>query len=86
MADKKWEMNATQQKFVNILKENPDGISLWDIEAKYGEKFATGSINTLKSKGITQTEEVAVECLIVRKDNNQVVGKTTKKVSLYKLA
>lgn len=81
-----WEMNETQKSFVEILKGEPDGITLYDIESKYGKKFATGSINVLKSKGITQTEEVAVACNIVRADNGQIVGKTTKKVSLYKLA
>lgn len=86
MEKSNWKMNERQEKFVEILKENPDGITLYDIEAKYGEKFATGSINVLKSKGITQTEEVAVACNIVRVDNGQVIGKTTKKVSLYKLA
>lgn len=83
---KSWEMNETQKEFVKILGENPDGITLYDIESRYGKKFATGSINVLKSKGITATEEVAIACNIVRADNGQVVGKTTKKVSLYKLA
>ena len=88
MAEKttNWSMNEKQQDFVNILKENPDGISLYDIESRYGKKFATGTINVLKTKGITETEEVAYECNIVRADNGQVVGHTTKKVSLYKLA
>lgn len=84
--DSKWTPNEKQSRFLEILKENPDGISLYDIESKYGIKFATGTINPLKTKGMTQTEEVAYECKVVRADNGQVVGKTTKKVSLYKLA
>lgn len=87
MADRKqWEMNETQKAFVEILKENADGISLYDIEVKYGRKFATGSINVLTSKGITETSDVAYECDIVRHDNGQVVGHTTKKVKIYRLA
>lgn len=86
MSQNNWSMNDKQKKFVEILKENPEGISLYDIESKYGIKFATGTINVLKTKGITTSEEVAYECNIVRVDNGQVVGKTSKKVSLYKLA
>lgn len=81
-----WQPNEKQKRFLEILKNHPEGISLYDVEAKYGEKFATGTINPLKTKGLTMTEEVTYECKILRADNDQVVGKTTKKVSLYKLA
>ena len=86
MSQNNWSMNDKQKKFVEILKENPEGISLYGIESKYGIKFATGTINVLKTKGITTSEEVAYECNVVRVDNGQVVGKTFRKVSLYKLA
>lgn len=57
MADKKvWEMNETQKSFVEILKENPDGLTLREIRKSYGKDFKTGSINTLKSKGIVDTD------------------------------
>lgn len=86
MSQNNWSMNDKQKKFVEILKENPEGISLYDIESKYGIKFATGTINVLKTKGTTTSKKVVYECNIVRVDNGQVVGKTSKKVSLYKLA
>ena len=57
MADRKqWEMNDTQKKFVEILKENPDGMTLREIKKAYGVEFKTGSINTLKTKGIVNTD------------------------------
>lgn len=61
MADRKqWEMNETQKSFVNILRENreqyPDGMTLREIKKVSGIAFKTGSINTLKGKGIVNTD------------------------------
>ncbi len=61
MAEKKsWEMNETQKSFVNILRENkeayPDGMTLREIKKVSGIAFKTGSINTLKGKGLVNTD------------------------------
>ena len=84
MADgKQWSMNDTQQKFVEILKANPDGITLFELKLD-GKVFATGSINTLITKGIVATDgEKQFACDIVY--NGVVVGKTTKTGKIYKL-
>ncbi len=58
--EKQWEMNETQKSFVAILRENlkvyPDGMTLREIKKVSGVAFKTGSINTLKSKGIVNTD------------------------------
>lgn len=53
----KWQPNATQVKFIEILGENPDGITLREIKSKYGIDFATGTINPLKTKGLVAHAE-----------------------------
>lgn len=84
MAEKKtWSMNETQSKFVQILKDRPDGVTLFDLKLE-GIDFKSGSINTLISKGIVATDgEKEYSCKIVY--NGQVVGNTTKHGTIYKL-
>ena len=82
--EKVWQPNETQKEFMNILKENPDGITLKDIELTYGKKFATGSTNTLITKGyVDGTAEIQVKCDLVYK--GVVIGNSTKTWKVYKL-
>lgn len=50
MAQQTWTPNPTQQRFMEILKENPDGMTFREIKSKYGIEFKTGTTNTLLSK------------------------------------
>lgn len=73
-----WKPNENQTKFMEILKENPDGTTLRDIKEKYGIEFKTGSINTLLTKGLVVADgkkTYVCECC----------GHKTS-VNLYKLA
>lgn len=72
--EKTWTPNDKQQKFLEILGENPDGLTLGEIEEKYGIKFATGSINTLKVKGLVDTSA-----------EKEIVVQAKRKVKVYRL-
>lgn len=81
---KVWTPNETQKDFMKILKENPDGITLKDIELKYGKTFKTGSLNTLLGKELVDgSQKVQVKVDLVYKD--VVIGNITKEWTLYKL-
>ena len=85
MADRKqWEMNETQKSFVKILGENPDGLTLREIKKAYGIEFKTGSINTLKSKGIVNTDgkrEFVADIVY----DGEVIGHKSYSDTVYKL-
>lgn len=89
MADRKsWEMNETQKQFVNILRENlesyPDGMTLREIKKVSGIAFKTGSINTLKSKGIVNTDgkrEFVADIVY----DGEVIGHKSYADTVYKL-
>lgn len=73
-----WSANEKQKQFMDILAKEENGITLRDIKTKYGVNFATGTINTLVSKGFVNTmgeKEYICECC----------GHKTK-VKVYKLA
>lgn len=73
-----WTPNETQRKFMEILGQEPDGITLRDIKAKYGIEFKTGSINVLTTKGLVVSDgEKTYTC--------ECCGHKTK-VKVYKLA
>ncbi len=81
--NKTWTMNDTQKDFVAVLKDNVDGITLFELKLA-GKVFKTGSINTLITKGIVEiVGEKQFECDIVF--NGVVVGKQTKTGKIYKL-
>lgn len=80
----KWEMNDTQKEFVNILSENKDGITLFDIKAKYGKEFKTGSINALKGKKIINTD-TKIKVQYDKVYNGEVIGVGTATWTVYKL-
>lgn len=85
MADRKqWEMNETQKSFVKILGENPDGLTLREIRKAYGIEFKTGSINTLKSKGLVNTDgkrEFVADIVY----DGEVIGHKSYSDTVYKL-
>lgn len=89
MADRKsWEMNETQKQFINILRENlesyPDGMTLREIKKVSGIAFKTGSINTLKSKGIVNTDGKREFIADIVYDG-EIIGHKTYNDTIYKL-
>ena len=87
MADgktRKWEMNDTQKEFVKILGENPDGLTLREIKKNYGKEFKSGSINTLASKGIVNTDGIRTFVADIVYDG-EVIGHKTYNDTVYKL-
>ena len=83
MSVKNWEMNDTQKRFMAILAERKEGITLFELKLE-GIEFATGSINALITKGLVVADsEREFPCDVVY--NGKVVGHTTKKGKVYRL-
>lgn len=93
MAENKWSANETQKQFMGALSKD-NYLSLKQINAKLDKEIKTGSINTLKVKGLITTKENAVdykaEIVETRTyaDGTVIVIKKTKEDSEtgYKLA
>ena len=93
MAENKWSANETQKSFMRALSKD-NYLSLKQINAKLDKEIKTGSINTLKVKGLIITKENAVdykaEIVETRTyaDGTVIVIKKTKEDSEmgYKLA
>ena len=93
MAENKWSANETQKSFMGALSRD-NYLSLKQINAKLDKEIKTGSINTLKVKGLITTKENAVdykaEIVETRTyaDGTVIVIKKTKEDSEmgYKLA
>lgn len=93
MAENKWSANETQKSFMGALSKD-NYLSLKQINAKLDKEIKTGSINTLKVKGLIATKENAVdykaEIVETRTyaDGTVIVIKKTKEDSEmgYKLA
>lgn len=60
MAENKWTANETQKQFMGALNKD-NYLSLKQVNAKLDKEIKTGSINTLKVKGLVETKENAVE-------------------------
>ena len=84
MSKQNWKPNEKQKLFLDVLADG-NAYTLAEISEKVGSEIKSGSINTLISKKMVQTEDVVYECNIVRKDNNSVVGTTKKSVKAYRL-
>lgn len=83
MGNKTWEMNAVQKEFVEAIKGQENGITLFELKLA-GKEFKTGSINALLTKGIVENiGEKEFVCDVVF--NGVVVGKSTKKGALFRL-
>lgn len=86
MANTNWQPNETQKLFLGALKDaDGKGLTLAEVSKLVGREIKSGSINTLISKGLVETEKVTYECDIVRKDTKDIVGSTKKQVSAYRL-
>ena len=84
MSKQNWKPNEKQKLFLDVLADG-NAYTLAEISEKVGSEIKSGSINTLISKKMVQTEDVIYECNIVRKDNGSVVGTTKKSVKAYRL-
>lgn len=79
-----WTMNEGQQKFVQMLGNYPNGITLLELKLDTGVEIKTGTINTLVSKGIVSAnEEKEFACDVVY--NGAKVGSTKLKRKVYRL-
>ena len=74
MADRNWTPNEKQQLFIKTLKGS-DGMTLKQASAAAGIEFATGTINSLTTKGLVQIL-----------GETEMVVETKRKVKVYKLA
>ena len=85
MAQKTWTMNETQKRFMEVLGQYEQGVTMFELKLA-GYDFKTGSVNTLITKGlvVTEAEEREFECEVVY--NGVVVGKVTKTGKVYRLA
>ena len=84
MSKQTWKPNEKQQLFLNVLADG-NAYTLAEISEKVGTEIKSGSINTLISKKMVQTEDVVYECNVVRKDNGMIVGSIKKPVKAYRL-
>ena len=82
----KWSPNEIQNKFMGVLKDNPDGLTLFEVGEVLGVKLSSGSTNTLVKKGLVTAEQVEFECNAVTIEGARKVGTLKKKVMVYKLA
>ena len=57
---KVWTPNQVQKDFMGALSKD-NFLSLKQVELRLGKKVATGAINTLKTKGLTTTQENVVK-------------------------
>lgn len=85
-----WTPNETQTKFMEILAKAGKPITLKEIEVVYGQKFATGCINTLITKGKVNVDKVDIPYIETQKFEfngiSQVVEtKKTKCLTQYAL-
>jgi len=77
--EKTWTPNEKQKQFIDYLKGSESGLTLRDIEKNYNIKFATGTINTLVSKGLVNiVGEKVYTC--------ECCGHKSSPVKVYKLA
>lgn len=60
MAENKWSANDTQKQFMGALNKD-NYLSLKQVNAKLDKEIKTGSINTLKVKGLVETKENVVK-------------------------
>lgn len=83
MAKSTWTMNATQKAFIEAVASHAEGVTIFELNLE-GYNFKTGAINTLITKGLVEVAgEREFACEVVY--NGVVVGKTTKKGSIYKV-
>lgn len=69
-----WVANEKQKKFMEVLAEHEDGLTLSEINEILDMEIKTGSINCLLAKGLVETD-----------GEREVMVMTKKKVKVYKL-
>ena len=82
----KWEPNEKQKAFMELLKNNPDGLTLASASKILGYDLKSGTTNPLISKGLIVGENIEIKCNLVAIDTNEIVGHANKPVKRYKLA
>ena len=85
MAKTTWTPNEKQTRFLQILKENPDGITMREIKTRYGIEFATGTINTLLSKGRVKKADGTRDFTADIVYNGEVIGHKSYSDTIYVL-
>jgi hypothetical protein len=85
MAQTTWTPNEKQTRFLQILGENPDGITLREIKTRYGIEFATGTTNTLLSKGKVRKADGKREFTADIVYNGEVIGHKAYADTIYVL-
>ena len=85
MAQTTWTPNETQTRFMKILGENPDGMTLREIKSKYGVEFKTGSINTLLSKGKVRKADGTRDFTADIVYNGEIIGHKSYSDTIYVL-
>lgn len=81
--EKNWTPNENQRKFLEILKEYPDGVTLQQIQIDKGLKIATGSINNAHMKELVDSTDGEFLCDLVF--NGVKIGTAKKPWKIYKL-
>jgi len=77
-------MNETQKEFVELVKANPEGVTLFELKLE-GKVYKTGTLNALLNKGIlVNAGEKVFECDVMY--NGTKVGTVKKTAAIYKLA
>lgn len=81
---KVWSPNENQSKFLAVLADYKEPVSLMEIEVDKGVRFASGVVNPLVKKGLVIASDLDIECDIVFK--GAVVGHKVNHVKGYMLA
>ena len=78
MAKSVWKMNEKHETFVNEVKAaGAKGVTLFELKLA-GKEFASGSVNTLVTKGVVATLPNKREYVCEVVYNGVVVGSTKK--------
>ena len=85
MANTIWKANDKQVKFMDLLKENPNGLTLAQASKMLGEEIKSGSINALlpNGKNLVRTEDCVIQCNLVEIETGEIVGTAKKPVKKY---
>ena len=79
-----WKMNDTQKQFMEVVGTYENGVTIFELKLA-GYNFASGSINTLITKGLvtTDAEKREFECDVVY--NGVKVGTVKKSGVVYRV-
>lgn len=76
----KWQPNEKQKDFLEILGNYTEPVTLAQIESDTGKKFATGTINTLVSRGLVTTTDTEIEFVeVLASDHNKIISGVRRK-------